>query len=68
VLYTDGVTEAMNARDEHFGLKRLEQIVRAECGESSYSICKSVTRAVHDFSSKAGGPGDDMTISVIKVE
>jgi phosphoserine phosphatase RsbU/P len=68
VLYTDGVTEAKNTRDEHFGLKRLEQIVRAAGDRNSYSICKDVTRAVHDFSSKAGGPGDDMTISVIKVK
>jgi serine phosphatase RsbU (regulator of sigma subunit) len=67
VLYTDGVTEAKNTRDEHFGLKRLEQIVRAGGDGNSYSICKDVTRAVHDFSAKAGGPGDDMTISIIKV-
>jgi sigma-B regulation protein RsbU (phosphoserine phosphatase) len=68
VLYTDGLTEAKNTRDEHFGLKRLEHIVRAAGDRNSYSICKDVTRAVHDFSAKAGGPGDDMTISVIKVK
>jgi sigma-B regulation protein RsbU (phosphoserine phosphatase) len=68
VLYTDGVTEAMNTRDEHFGLKRLERVVRAAGDQSSYSICGNVTRAVQDFSSKVGGPGDDMTISVIKVK
>lgn len=68
VLYTDGVTEAKNTRDEHFGLERLEQIVRATGDQNSYSICKAVTGAVHYFSSKAGGPGDDLTLSVIKVQ
>jgi sigma-B regulation protein RsbU (phosphoserine phosphatase) len=67
VLYTDGVTEAKDTRDEHFGLERLEQIVRSAGDQSSHTICNRVTRAVQDFSAKVGGPGDDMTISVIKV-
>jgi sigma-B regulation protein RsbU (phosphoserine phosphatase) len=67
VLYTDGVTEAKNTRDELFGLGRLEQAVRRAGDGDSHSICTEVTKAVHDFSAKAGGPGDDLTLSVIKI-
>lgn len=67
VLYTDGVTEAKNTRDEMFGLGRLEQAVRQASDRDSQSICTEVTKAVHDFSAKVGGPGDDLTLSVIKI-
>jgi sigma-B regulation protein RsbU (phosphoserine phosphatase) len=68
VLYTDGVTEARNARDETFGLEKLEAIVRATSELRAHEICKAITTAVRDFSSEIGGPEDDLTISIIKVK
>jgi sigma-B regulation protein RsbU (phosphoserine phosphatase) len=68
VLYTDGVTEARNARDETFGLENLEAIVRASSELRAHEICKAITTAVRDFSSEVGGPEDDLTISIIKVK
>lgn len=68
VLYTDGVTEAANSDEEEFGLERLEQVVRAASDQRAYQICQMVTSAVNDFSHEAGGPEDDLTISVIKVK
>jgi sigma-B regulation protein RsbU (phosphoserine phosphatase) len=68
VLYTDGVTEARNARDETFGLEKLEAIVRASSELRAHEICKAITTAVRDFSSEIGGPEDDLTISIIKVK
>jgi serine phosphatase RsbU (regulator of sigma subunit) len=68
VLYTDGVTEARNARDESFGLEKLEAVVRAASGRRAHEICKAITTAVRDFSSEVGGPEDDLTVSIIKVK
>ncbi|MCI0491021.1 MAG: SpoIIE family protein phosphatase [Blastocatellia bacterium] len=68
VLYTDGVTEAANAEDESFGLERLEQTVREISHGRAHEICRAVTTAVRDHSADSGGPGDDLTIAVIKVQ
>ncbi|HET8675327.1 MAG TPA: GAF domain-containing SpoIIE family protein phosphatase [Blastocatellia bacterium] len=67
VLYTDGVTEAMNIQDESFGVERLEKTVRASGDFSAQEICQTVAAAVREFSSEVGGPEDDLTISIIKV-
>ena len=68
VLYTDGVTEAMNIQEESFGVERLEEIVRASSDLSAQEICQTVAAAVREFSSEVGGPEDDLTISIIKVK
>ena len=68
VLYTDGVTEAINIREESFGVERLEKIVRASGDFSAQEICQTVAAAVREFSAEVGGPEDDLTISIIKVK
>jgi sigma-B regulation protein RsbU (phosphoserine phosphatase) len=67
VLYTDGVVEARSVTEEDFGFARLEQIVRAAREGSAREIVEAVISAVRDHSSEAGGPEDDLTVSVIKV-
>jgi len=68
VLYTDGVVEANNQRDEEFGLERLEKIVRAASDRRAHEIVESITRAVDEYSAEVGGPEDDLTVSIIKVK
>jgi len=68
VLYTDGVVEASNQRDEEFGLKRLEEVVGASRDRRAHEIVKAITTAVDEHSSEVGGPEDDLTISIIKVK
>lgn len=68
VLYTDGVVEASNRRDEEFGLKRLEEVVRASRDGRAHEIVKAITTAVDQHSSECGGPEDDLTISIIKIK
>ncbi len=68
VLYTDGVTEARNAKDENFGTERLEEEVRKASDRSAREICERVTTAVREYSAEVGGPEDDLTISIIKVK
>ncbi|HXG94177.1 MAG TPA: GAF domain-containing SpoIIE family protein phosphatase [Blastocatellia bacterium] len=67
VMYTDGVVEARNARGEDFGLRRLEQAVRAVSDRRAHEIAQAVISEVHYHTSEAGGPEDDLTVSIIKV-
>jgi sigma-B regulation protein RsbU (phosphoserine phosphatase) len=68
VLYTDGVVEARDQRDEEFGLKRLEEVVRATSGRRAHEIVQAITKAVDEHSAEIGGPEDDLTVSVIKIK
>ena len=68
VMYTDGVVEARDTRDEEFGMKRLEEVVRASRERRAHEIVKAITEAVDEHSREVGGPEDDLTVSVIKVK
>jgi sigma-B regulation protein RsbU (phosphoserine phosphatase) len=68
ILYTDGVTEATNARDETFGVERLEAVVRAVSDRRAHEICEAITGAVREYSFEVGGPEDDLTVSIVKVK
>lgn len=61
VAYTDGVTEALNAKGEAFGEERLRAMVRD--GASAEAIARAV-RQWRDFKNEA----DDVTLLVIEVE
>jgi sigma-B regulation protein RsbU (phosphoserine phosphatase) len=67
VLYTDGVTEAWNRKEETFGIERLERVVRQASDRRAHEICQAVTTAVREHSAEADGPQDDLTVSIIKV-
>lgn len=68
VLYTDGVIEASNQRDEEFGLERLERIVRGASDRRAHEIVEAITSAVDEYSAEVGGAEDDLTVSIIKVK
>ncbi|MBO4447512.1 MAG: SpoIIE family protein phosphatase [Bacteroidales bacterium] len=62
-LYTDGLTEAMNATQEQFGIQRVEEIL-VSCGEKKMSprqILESVLVGVHSFVQEAD-QSDDLTM------
>lgn len=65
VMYTDGVTDAVNAANEEFGEERLEALVRAKCGATAEEVIADVDRAVTEF---AGGRQqfDDFTLLVLR--
>ncbi len=64
-LYTDGVTEALNANEEEFGTGRLEQIIREHVHGSAQDIVDAIQRAVADFVGNEA-PFDDVTLVVLK--
>jgi len=65
VLYSDGVTEAMNGENDEFGEERLEAFLTKHRDADPEVLVESLIRAVHEFS-KDGKPGDDVTVAVIR--
>lgn len=68
VLYTDGIVEARDPSDRDFGVPRLEQVVKDNKDRRSHEICEAVASTVREFTAQAGGPQDDLTVSVIKIK
>ncbi|MGD0668350.1 MAG: SpoIIE family protein phosphatase [Bryobacteraceae bacterium] len=64
VIYTDGVTEAQDARGGFFGRKRLFDLVRAQAGASAAALHDAIQGAVREFTE--GAPqSDDITLVVL---
>jgi phosphoserine phosphatase RsbU/P len=64
-FYTDGITEAMDARNVQFGTTRLDHVLR-QCGLDATEIIRATIEAVDLFT---GGqpPEDDRTLLVARV-
>ena len=65
VLYTDGITEAMNPDGEVFGEERLLEAVRRVQELSAHEILEAVRAAVTSFA-RGSAQGDDQTLIVVK--
>jgi phosphoserine phosphatase RsbU/P len=65
VLYTDGVTETLNAEGDEFGLERMMQSVRASATEGARAIVKKIIDDVRDFTG-AIPQNDDITLIAIR--
>jgi len=66
IFYTDGVTEAMNARSELYGIERLERIVKAKREMGARDILAAIVKDIRRFEPKSK-QHDDITIIVVKV-
>jgi serine phosphatase RsbU (regulator of sigma subunit) len=66
LLFTDGVTEAMNAEGDEFGETRLLELLGGNRKLSAVELQKSVMAAVADFT--GGAFQDDVTMLVIGVD
>jgi sigma-B regulation protein RsbU (phosphoserine phosphatase) len=64
-LYTDGITEAMDARRSQFGVNRLDEIL-GRCDLSAAGITSAVINAVDHFTD-GQAPEDDRTLLIGKV-
>ena len=67
VLFTDGITEAMNAADDCFGEARLAQIVEAHAALPSDQLRERILREIQAFVGDAP-QHDDMTMILLKVD
>jgi sigma-B regulation protein RsbU (phosphoserine phosphatase) len=65
VLYTDGVTEAMNKSMDEYGEKRLRQVMIGSSDKSASGFMGGIVADVEKF--VAGEPqSDDLTMMVLK--
>jgi sigma-B regulation protein RsbU (phosphoserine phosphatase) len=64
VLYTDGVTEAMNAEREQFGLDRLAALVKEHAELPAEQLCAAINTRVLAWCNQA--PDDDVTLLVAR--
>ena len=64
ILYTDGVTEAMNEDLEEFGVPRLIKVFQVDPPSSAEDTTGRVFEAVHDFAGEAD-QSDDITCLVL---
>ncbi|MCB5271717.1 MAG: SpoIIE family protein phosphatase [Candidatus Cloacimonetes bacterium] len=64
VLYTDGITEAMNINEEFLGLKGLEEIFSGLPMPNPENTAKSILDQVHEFA-RGSTHKDDITLLVI---
>ncbi len=65
VVFSDGITEAMNEKEEEFGDERLCKILKKNISESSQKIIENTLNAVHEHAGKAT-QSDDITALVVK--
>ena len=66
ILYTDGVTEAINEKNEEFGMERFKAIIEETHLLSAEQITKRIYREVREFCGNEPN-FDDFTLLVIKV-
>jgi serine phosphatase RsbU (regulator of sigma subunit) len=67
LLYTDGVTESLNAMKETFGQPRLEQALERLHDRPAQEILEGVVQAALDWSGEEG-QSDDLTVVVVKAK
>jgi phosphoserine phosphatase RsbU/P len=67
VLYTDGITEAMNSNSDLFGESRLSRIVEEHGHLESDELRERIMREIEAFVGSAD-QHDDMTMILLKVD
>jgi phosphoserine phosphatase RsbU/P len=65
VMYTDGVTEARNPRDEEFGEPRLKTCLEANAAAPPGVVLHRIFEAVREFGEHAD-QSDDITVTVTR--
>ncbi|MCG3118740.1 MAG: hypothetical protein ALAOOOJD_00996 [bacterium] len=67
IFYTDGITEAINAHWEEFGVERLYEVIRQTYQQSAENIRNAVYEAVLGFAGDTP-QSDDLTLVVVKIK
>ena len=65
VVYSDGVSEANNIRDEEFGMERLSAVVQNNLKASAAGMRDKVESALSAFTQTAPA-NDDITLVIVK--
>lgn len=67
VLYSDGLTECMNSKQEQFGEDRLVEVVRRAGHLNARGLEAAIMDAAREFRGEAD-PHDDLTVVVLRAE
>ena len=65
ILYTDGVTEAMNNAEEQFGVPKLQEVFRNDAPKSAEDAVEKIFDAIRTFADGAS-QSDDITCLTIR--
>jgi sigma-B regulation protein RsbU (phosphoserine phosphatase) len=65
VLYTDGITEAMNPEGEQYSLERLTQVLQGNYEMKAEELKKAIQKDLNDFTGSAK-QHDDQTLVIMK--
>lgn len=65
VLYTDGITESLDAQDREFGRQQLMEVVMANANLDAQEISRAILERLRQFTGDVP-PHDDRTLIVIK--
>ena len=65
VIYSDGVTEALNVDGDEFGEERLVELVSAHHADDAATILNAVVHGVQTFA-RGAAQHDDVTAMVVK--
>ncbi|MCK4836932.1 MAG: PP2C family protein-serine/threonine phosphatase, partial [Candidatus Aminicenantes bacterium] len=65
VIYSDGITEAINSEDHEFSEKKLERIIEKNQHQSSRDLIETIISAVTEYTGDSPQT-DDMTLMIIK--
>ena len=67
LLYTDGISEMMNASEEQFGEARLKEFLENHAAPPAAALSESLLRKLSVWSGRATGeePDDDVTLLVV---
>ena len=66
VLYTDGITEAMNSKEEEFGLDNLLNAIRTSSNLTADEIVNNISQRISRFTGNIP-QHDDLTLIVMKM-
>ena len=67
IVYTDGLTEARNMRDEEFGEERLNELIKSQPIASAEELIQRIKNGYFSFTGRAD-PHDDLTCLVIRMQ
>ena len=67
-LYTDGVTEAMNAQEEEFGVERLQEVFATNPPRDPKEANEAVFKAVSDFAGDTPQSDDITCLAIYRSE
>jgi len=67
VLFTDGITEAMNINGEEYSDEKLEELIISIADNNADEILEQLTESVSEFT-KGAEQSDDITCLIIKVK